>query len=351
MTKSAPILKKSPLFRQFVPVQPFHRLSSYNIESLLARRRDDDDLDSFDEVPTVFDAEDEDDTFDDVDDEEDEDEDIDDDEELEDGDEESDSMEEDDILEKIRKESSWLERRRSEKRKEVRRVTWEDQYEDDPLTSSQPTMDYEKPPERFTRWYIAIADVHNDQIDRRGEAWLHHMQWMRRSALLPEKSEVVAAYTRLSADCMQPSGQVVILRSNNSIDCREFMQSEPLQIHSGVSPWKLYEMDSFDHENTTWYLTDPTAYIAYRGKMNNEAWSDIIHSSKEYHSSYNLGIRVSKYVELRDTEDFTSKGIFVLLNSKTLKRATSYISEDPLVKSNAAVNTVSNRLNATILTG
>ena len=52
-------------------------------------------------------------------------------------------------------------------------------------------------------FYLAIAHILNEtMLDRRQDAWLHHMQWMRRSALRPESvSPVIEAYTRFVSVC------------------------------------------------------------------------------------------------------------------------------------------------------
>jgi hypothetical protein len=60
-------------------------------------------------------------------------------------------------------------------------------------------------------------------------------------------AKVDAAYTLLSEDRMQPAGQLLILRANSTAEVQKYLQTEPLQSHGGIAPWKLFELRLAQH--------------------------------------------------------------------------------------------------------
>jgi hypothetical protein len=232
--------------------------------------------------------------------------------------------------------SAWLLRRKMrDPATRRKRKTWEDKYEDNPYKSAQPTVNWNPEPARFDKWYLAIAQVENDDMtDRRSEAWLHHMQWVRRAALHPSSSVTVAwDYTRLSGDYMNVEGQAVAFRANDSDVVLDLLKSEPLSVHGGVTPWRVFEMEVFDHNNTDWYFTDPFIFTG-TGRISDASWQRLAEESKAYHSESHKGIRVSQLAYLRDVSAKAGKadrGLLVVYNAKTTKSALKYLKNDPLM--------------------
>jgi len=69
--------------------------------------------------------------------------------------------------------------------KPKKRISWEEKYDFDPLKADSPTVDYVPPVDPFTKWYVGVGYVTSTaMLKRRQEAWVHHMQWARRSSLL-----------------------------------------------------------------------------------------------------------------------------------------------------------------------
>eukprot|EP00428_Durinskia_dybowskii_P082998 CAMPEP_0170422984 /NCGR_PEP_ID=MMETSP0117_2-20130122/36754_1 /TAXON_ID=400756 /ORGANISM="Durinskia baltica, Strain CSIRO CS-38" /LENGTH=171 /DNA_ID=CAMNT_0010681699 /DNA_START=65 /DNA_END=576 /DNA_ORIENTATION=+ len=146
--------------------------------------------------------------------------------------------------------------------KPKRSKTWEEKYEVDPLKSDYPTEDYHPPVDPFTKWFACYAQV--ESLPKRSEAWTHHMQWARRSILaqgMREKINDTLAlthdlipsviveddFTLLSDDRMGPIAQILIIRSNHTIDALSYLSKEPLSRHGGVSPWKIFELKLEQH--------------------------------------------------------------------------------------------------------
>jgi hypothetical protein len=146
-----------------------------------------------------------------------------------------------------------------------RRPTWEEKYETDPLKSDSPTVDVHPPLDIFRKWFACYSSIDSPEaLERRSEAWVHHMQWARRSVLgqslrdsisaddtevfeaIPT-AKVDAAYTLLTENRMQPAGQLLILRANSTAEVQKYIQSEPLQNHGGVAPWKMFELRLAQH--------------------------------------------------------------------------------------------------------
>lgn len=215
--------------------------------------------------------------------------------------------------------------------KTKKRLTWEERYEFDPLRSDSPTVDVHTPLDSFTKWFVCIGTIDsNDMLEKRQEAWIHHMQWARRSVLLqnilnvkdkvslntiePSVDEnqdsisgvlnhydiipnikVESDYTLLSQDCLRPKTQVLICRGNSSEDVFSYLEKEPLQAHGGVAPWKLYEIvlekDSIDDEDNdlshilTADIHDPYMFLAFNRdiKKNIPQISKVLDDSVQYH--------------------------------------------------------------------
>jgi hypothetical protein len=69
--------------------------------------------------------------------------------------------------------------------KPKKRISWEEKYDFDPLKADAPTVDYVPPVDPFAKWYVGVGYVTSTaMLKRRQEAWVHHMQWARRSSLL-----------------------------------------------------------------------------------------------------------------------------------------------------------------------
>ena len=195
------------------------------------------------------------------------------------------------------------------------------------------------------------------------------MQWVRRTTLIPSINstiQVTAEYTRLNNDRMIPEGQIIILKANTSNEVIELLKTEPLSIHKAINSWKIYELENYDHSNTTWFVTDPYIFFGEKKldktikktdktEKNLQKWNELLSDSQIYHSSEHNGIRVSQYSVLKSikndennennvTDDIKGddEGIFLLLNANTLKSAIKYISNDPLMKNNLIQSSVSN---------
>jgi hypothetical protein len=232
---------------------------------------------------------------------------------------------------------TWTERRNKRRVKTAtmeadlgRKLTWEERFEEDPLRSEEPTRDLEPKPNWFTNKYIAVSDVvGGEALDARADSWIAHMQWARRSALVPHifNTEVVSAFTILSSDCMMPVGQIVGMLANDSIAVRDMLNSEPLSNKGGCSPWKIFRAEYNKKDNLTWPMAesqlfigtiDPTKQIQYASRS-----EDIL----AYHES-NEG-RVSSMASLYEDDKDESTAIMLIINSKTNADAKRYMSGDP----------------------
>jgi hypothetical protein len=286
--------------------------------------------------------------------------------EVEDDDEEDD--EEQDEEEKLDSEGnpiaiSWQDRRqymnaeRDRKAAAVRaKLSWEEKFEDDPLRADTPTKPFDQDIEPDEKFFVAIGDVLGaDMLSKRSRAWVHHMQWARRSALLPTiDAKIKWEYTRLSQDCMGPIGQVMGIKANTSAQVRQLLETEPLTVTGGISPWKLFEFNQFDHDNTTWDLHDPRMFIGFDSEGKSKS-SEQYEKLEEAHQDYHIAggrttiigddkkpvqqpvlnhKRASMMGRLMpcDDEESTTNGTFILFNAKTNADAERYIALDPLMK-------------------
>ena len=149
-----------------------------------------------------------------------------------------------------------------------KKPTWEEIYNTNPLKADVPNVEYHPPREWFTKLFACYATIDTKEaLMKRSDAWVHHMQWARRSVLaeglrdlIPSEqlqdaipnAKVEAEYTFLSEDRMYPTAQLVILRANSSTTAMEYLDKEPLKKHGGVSSWQVFEMkpEHLNHEET-----------------------------------------------------------------------------------------------------
>lgn len=230
-----------------------------------------------------------------------------------------------------------------EKKKKILQI--ESQFEDDPLKANSPTRDWDPPVDPYSSWYIAISDIVDSS--KRSDAWMHHLQWARRSALLPNATaKVDFEYTRLSDDCMFPRGQIIGFRGNDSSDIVALLNDEPLFNHGGVNPWKLYQL----HFKPNAQLVTPKNQNIFIGlnekktKMKSKAKSD--DDDDDEMSVYGLEPnQVEYYLSSERTVIFGSltpidfgkdnnnaNGIMVVHNAPSGKDAARFISNDPVIK-------------------
>ena len=230
-----------------------------------------------------------------------------------------------------------------EKKRKLLQV--ESQFEDDPLKANSPTRDWEPPADPYSSWYVAISDIVDSS--KRSEAWMHHMQWARRSALLPNATaKVDFEYTRLSDDSMSPKGQIIGFRGNDSSDIVALLNDEPLSNHGGVQPWKLYQL----HFNPNPKLMTPknqNIFIGLNEKKTKPKTKPKLDSDDDDEGSvYGLDPeQVEYYLSSERTVLFGSltpidigkqsnnaDGMLVVHNAPTGKDAARFISNDPVMK-------------------
>ena len=265
--------------------------------------------------------------------------------------------------------NSWQERRqtmnaeRDKKAAAIRaKLSWEEKFEDDPLRADNPTKALEEEVEPYEKMFVVVGDVGSEMLSMRSKAWVHHMQWVRRSALLPDiEAKVKWEYTRLSHDSMGPVGQVIGIKANTSAEVRALLETEPLSVVGGVSPWKVFEFNQVKHENTTWELHDPRMFLGFDVEGSSKS-SDQYEKLAEKHDDYHIaGGRLSTIDPVMTAykgetvmqqhpimnhkravlvgrliscdEDSTAvNGTLVLFNAKTNADAERYISLDPLMQ-------------------
>eukprot|EP00607_Mallomonas_marina_P010291 CAMPEP_0182417860 /NCGR_PEP_ID=MMETSP1167-20130531/2300_1 /TAXON_ID=2988 /ORGANISM="Mallomonas Sp, Strain CCMP3275" /LENGTH=460 /DNA_ID=CAMNT_0024591669 /DNA_START=272 /DNA_END=1654 /DNA_ORIENTATION=- len=237
-------------------------------------------------------------------------------------------------------------------------------YEEDPLKSASPTRDLEKPLDRFTKHYLAISFISStDMLPKRADVWTHHMQWARRSALLPHSTALVDwEYTRLSGDCTQPVGQVLGFRANSSSTVFDLLDSEPLAAVGGVSAWQVYELAVERHENTTWDRRFQQMFLAFdkpkKSGSGTDSDSDSLsaedrgrlrfqqldyHQAADRRTTYFAHLlplndeRVPSPVTKEDTQSATSQdvqtaiGTLIMINARTNADAQRHFDNDPMV--------------------
>jgi uncharacterized protein YciI len=217
------------------------------------------------------------------------------------------------------------------------RVTWEEQFDDDPLRGEAPTRDLERPIDPYSSRFVAIARITSaEQLRLRQEAWVHHMQWARRSALVPGLPATVAwEYTQLTQDSMAPTGQVLCVKANSSGEVLNLLESEPLAAHGGVSAWRLFEYWAADEEELAADLRQPYLFLglAQSKKLDDE----VLAEQRTHHilqNSESEGRRVAELGRLREVGG-TATGALLLLSAVSNKDAQRYMGEDPVFKRGA----------------
>jgi len=237
-----------------------------------------------------------------------------------------------------------------------RKTTYD--VDEDPLKAASPTVDVFKPVDRFKKHFLAISSIPtDDMLKRRGNIWLHHMQWVRRSALLPHSTALVDwEYTRLSHDCSRPVGQVLGLRANTSIEARELLESEPLSVIGGVTPWTLFELQPEEHENTTWDKRTQQMFIGMDKTDLNISPEDIrrlryqqldYHQAAEERTTYFAHILPVADEREACAEDAAEKavGTLLLINARTNTDALRHMASDPVVTAGLYEETSLNPVN------
>jgi hypothetical protein len=214
----------------------------------------------------------------------------------------------------------------------TRRVSWEEQFEDDPLRGENPTRDLEQPPPRFKKSFVAVARLSSaDQLRLRQEAWLHHMQWARRSALLPNGSASVSwEFTTLTRDSMAPAGQVLCIDADEPDHALALLASEPLRMHADYS-WRVFEFVAAQEEELRWEMGPPYVFLGL-GRPSG-AMDAALAQQRLYHAgqSSEQTRRVVKLGSLREVGGAGCDGSLVVLNAVSSKDATRYLSADPLL--------------------
>jgi hypothetical protein len=233
---------------------------------------------------------------------------------------------------------TWAERRQKKLEGGMKktRKSWEEKYEDDPLRADSPTMDLDLTAYvPYDKFFVLTGEISStDMLQKRQEAWTHHLQWVRRNSLSPfeEKSvHIEWDYTTLSKDSMGPTGQVLGIRGNSSADIERLLESEPLRANGGIQKWKIFEYHPVVHDNATCIFKDPFIFI---GKQKSKPPKSLEQEQLDYHTQSNY--RVASMGELTSVDKKGAEDEFLIVfNSKTVKGAEKYIREDPLIKSGA----------------
>jgi hypothetical protein len=233
---------------------------------------------------------------------------------------------------------TWAERRQKKLEGGMKktRKSWEEKYEDDPLRSESPTMDLDLTAYvPYDKFFVLTGEISStDMLQKRQEAWTHHLQWVRRNTLSPfeEKSvHIEWDYTTLSKDSMGPTGQVLGIRGNSSADIERILESEPLRANGGIQKWRIFEYHPVVHDNATCIFKDPFIFI---GKQKSKPPKSLEQEQLDYHTHSNY--RVASMGELTSVDKKGAEDEFLIVfNSKTVKGAEKYIREDPLIKSGA----------------
>ena len=158
-----------------------------------------------------------------------------------------------------------------------------------------------------------------------------HLQWARRSALdLSSAAAVSAGFTRLSADMMRPTGQVLCVESNETAAVLSLLRTEPLAKLQCLGGWKVFSAELLDSScgNLTNPLRDPQMFVG----MYSPAASDesLLAAQLQYHTQ--AGTRITSFARLRDEEGRLA-GVMMLLNAQSNKDGQTYMSLDPMAGS------------------
>lgn len=251
------------------------------------------------------------------------------------------------------KQMTWKERRSmAESKSKSSKRYFDERFEDDPLRSDSPTEEYSKPVDPYTKYFLAIADISDKNA--RNDAWIYHLQWIRRSTLLPNSpAKVNWEYTRLSSDYSYPIGQILSIRANDTTQIHELFEMEPLAAVGGVTNWKIYEYIPQVYENTTCDLRTPQIFLGFdksksKSKSNtHKNHKDLLNQQLEYHQQSSIRTIFFGHLYPIDTilsdSSTTSTntnshpqsepvGTVLVINAKTNKDAQRYIDEDPMVR-------------------
>ena len=210
--------------------------------------------------------------------------------------------------------------------------TWEEQFDDDPLRGDSPTRDYEKPPERLVGRFVAVGWVESaERLRLRQQAWVHHMQWARRAALLPNASATVLwEFTALTRDSMAPAGQVLCFGANSSAEVKQLLASEPLVAHGAIQQWRLFSYEPGDHENLRWEMRTPHLFLGL-GPAGPAMNASLRQQRLHHEGSSDLSSRrVASFGSLHEI-DGNSAGVLIAVNAVSFKDAERYLAEDPAV--------------------
>lgn len=121
--------------------------------------------------------------------------------------------------------------------------------ESDIFKADVPVEDVVKPPENFSRRYIARCDIISDEM--REVAWDYHSQWIRRNCLHPMAPvKVVLSLTLMDTASIRPIGQLLVMEADTVAPVREYLTREPLAVSGSVSSWDLFEADVVDGEDS-----------------------------------------------------------------------------------------------------
>eukprot|EP01032_Pedospumella_encystans_P018460 gene18460-21016_t len=135
-----------------------------------------------------------------------------------------------------------------------------DNEEEDEENQEPLSVEIFKPPERYSKMFVCVADVLNNEMrSKRSDMFAPHMQWARRSVLsqhlepfeyqnnhageyyTTDKGLVKDDFTLLTEDCTAPASQLLFVRSDSAANVHDFLSLEPLVAHQAVSPWKVFE--------------------------------------------------------------------------------------------------------------
>eukprot|EP01041_Mallomonas_annulata_P005292 gene5292-10585_t len=235
--------------------------------------------------------------------------------------------------------------------------------EEDPLRSSSPTQDFTKPLDPFTKHFLAIADIDNDDmLSKRSNAWTHHMQWARRSSLLPHTLAAVDwEYTRLSSDYTRPVGQVLGIRANSSAPIQDLLESEPLKAVGGINSWKLYELQLEIHDNTTWDMGTQQIFIGIDStKKKAKRDNSLFYKQLDYHMASDRRttlfaniLPVTNDDETDETSPSTKQpvGTLLVFNYRTNADAKRHVDGDPMVAAGIYKQTTMSPVNVQDISG
>lgn len=166
---------------------------------------------------------------------------------------------------------------------------------------------------------------------------------------------------------MNPSGQVLGLRSNASNIVESYLEQEPLGVNGGVKPWELYKADMIASEKARNDYYDPYIFVGVFDKKGAKK------ADQDAQFRFHLDSkRVCMYAVLRpmdevarppktplyddgfgdepldntDLDDMYSfdgaeEGVCIVFNSKSNAEALKYISEDPVYGKKLYKKTVS----------